>query len=197
MNWILILAIAIAIVAIISAYVVWKWERQPSLEPLPPPQPPEPKPQPTFPQTDFGDLKSDVNADYTHLRDLLAAQKYKEADGETRRVMLQVARSAKQARQPFPCADLQTIDRLWVQYSDGRFGFSVQRYIYNSVDGDYEKFGDRVGWRKQGQWLNYHELTFDRQAPSGHLPRVPWVRVWEHYGWEPSWLLQRLQACKL
>jgi eukaryotic-like serine/threonine-protein kinase len=56
----------------------------------------------------------------------------------------------------FPCEDLHTIDQLWVEYSNGSFGFSVQKRIYRSVGGTMEynsevwqKFGDRVGWRKK------------------------------------------------
>ncbi len=196
-NWLLLVAIAIAAIAMFSAFMVWRWEKQP--KPKIPPQPKQPEPQPKSPitPTDFSDLKSQVNVDYTPLRDLLAAKNYKAADGETRRVMLLVAKAATQMQQPFPCTDLQTLDRLWVRHSEGRFGFSVQRYIYGAVKGDYHQFGDRVGWRKKGQWLNYHDLRFDLQAPAGHLPRVPWVRVWEEYGWEPSWLLQRLEECDL
>jgi len=33
----------------------------------------------------------------------------------------------------FPCEDLRTIDQLWVEYSNGSFGFSVQKRIYRSV----------------------------------------------------------------
>ncbi len=35
--------------------------------------------------------------------------------------------------QLFPCIDLRTIDQLWVRYSNGRFGFSVQKRIWQSV----------------------------------------------------------------
>lgn len=74
----------------------------------------------------------------------------------------------------FPCTDLRTIDQLWVKYSNGRFGFSVQKRIWESVGKDYEKFGDRVGWRKgmffNKEWVYYNELTFSLQAPQGHLP---------------------------
>ncbi|TAG93527.1 MAG: hypothetical protein EAZ09_13190 [Oscillatoriales cyanobacterium] len=39
------------------------------------------------------------------------------------------------------------------------------------VDYDTEcKLGDRCGWRKGGEWLNYSNLTFNKQAPVGHLP---------------------------
>jgi hypothetical protein len=50
----------------------------------------------------------------------------------------------------FPCTDLGTIDQLWVKYSYGRFGFSVQKRIWESVGGkpgkeDYEIFKTWVG----------------------------------------------------
>ncbi|NJK69765.1 MAG: hypothetical protein HC789_19590 [Microcoleus sp. CSU_2_2] len=31
------------------------------------------------------------------------------------------------------CEDLQTVDQLWVKYSNGHFGFSVQQRIYENV----------------------------------------------------------------
>ncbi len=81
----------------------------------------------------------------------------------------------------FPCSDLRIINQLWLQYSDGKFGFSVQKEIYESLGGtgeynkEYnkevcEKFGERVGWRKGENWLNYSDLTFDKSAPQAHLP---------------------------
>jgi eukaryotic-like serine/threonine-protein kinase len=77
----------------------------------------------------------------------------------------------------FPCEDLRTIDQLWVQYSNGRFGFSVQKRIYQSLGGTdiydskiWEAFGDRVGWGREGSWLYYSNITFSTQAPSSHLP---------------------------
>ena len=42
------------------------------------------------------ELLSDVGADYTQLRDLLAAGKWKEADEETGRAILKVARREKE-----------------------------------------------------------------------------------------------------
>ncbi|WP_425335064.1 GUN4 domain-containing protein [Nostoc punctiforme] len=75
----------------------------------------------------------------------------------------------------FPCTDLRTIDQLWVKYSNGRFGFSVQKRIWESVGKDYEKFGDRVGWRKGmfldlKDWKSYSGLTFTTDSLQGHLP---------------------------
>jgi len=136
--------------------------------------------QPNSPEVQ---LKSDLGMDYSKLRDLLAAGKWKEADEETFRVMLAVAKREKEgwldveSIDNFPCADLRTIDQLWVKYSDGRFGFSVQKRIYQGLGGTreenieiWEKFGDKVGWRKRGSWLYYRDITFDKKAPEGHLP---------------------------
>ncbi|MEG4318383.1 MULTISPECIES: serine/threonine-protein kinase [unclassified Microcoleus] len=134
-------------------------------------------------------LKSARGVDYTRLRDLLAAGKWKDADEETVKVMLKAARREKEgwlepnSIENFPCDDLRTIDQLWVKYSQGRFGFSVQKKIWLEVGGkvDYEtdcKLGDRVGWRKGGSWLNFTDLTFNKTAPCGHLPQgVGWGLV--------------------
>ncbi|MEG4172278.1 MULTISPECIES: serine/threonine-protein kinase [unclassified Microcoleus] len=130
---------------------------------------------------------SAVGMDYINLRNLLAAKKWKEADEETRRVMLKVAgREEKgwldtESIDKFPCEDLRTIDQLWVKYSNGRFGFSVQKRIYQSLGGTskydkeiWEKFGDRVGWRKNNSWLYYSSLTFSEKSPEANLPAGGW-----------------------
>jgi hypothetical protein len=134
------------------------------------------------------ELLSDVGADYTRLRDLLADGKWKEADEETGVLMLKVARRETQgwldtdSIKTFPCTDLRTINKLWVEYSKGRFGFSVQTRIYEEVGTDPEKWGDRVGWRKGGVWLDYSGFTFDSNAPVGHLPGR-FVRFAVGWGW--------------
>ncbi|MFM6861018.1 MAG: GUN4 domain-containing protein [Dolichospermum sp.] len=142
--------------------------------------------------------KSDVGMDYRKLRDLLKAGKWKEADEETLRVMLCVGGTREgwlnvESFDNFPCADLRTIDQLWVKYSDGRFGFSVQKRIYQGLGGTREynqeiwlKFGDKVGWRKGGNWLYYKDITFDKKAPEGHLPSID-VLV----------LFSRVETCRL
>jgi eukaryotic-like serine/threonine-protein kinase len=159
-------------------------------------------------------LKSARGVDYTRLRDLLVAGKWFEANEETLKVMLKVARREnddyldRDSVDNFPCDDLRTIDQLWVKYSYGRFGFSVQKKIWLSVGGkiDYKtecKLGDRVGWRKEGgkggSWLNYSDLTFNKQAPRGHLPCwVGWCGVADHlwFGVHSS-LALRVVSCNL
>ncbi len=180
----------------------------PSPSPHPIITPPQPstvtpsKPTPVKPQTPQPpfipsptpeiELKSSKGVDYTKLKKLLAAGKWKEADEETSNVMLQAANRVKAGYfrgsdiDNFPCEDLRTIDQLWVHYSKGKFGFSVQKKIYVDELGgtrDYNEkiwyeFCDRVGWRTKGllgmgkQWKGYSDLTFELldTTPVGHLP---------------------------
>ncbi|MFN6157964.1 MAG: GUN4 domain-containing protein [Dolichospermum sp.] len=122
--------------------------------------------------------------DYAKLKNYLIQRKWKEADEETKRVMVAVAKREEsgwldtKSIDNFPCEDLRTINKLWVKYSEGKFGFSVQKRIYQGFGGTreynreiWEKFGDKVGWRKGGNWLDYYRgTTFDIKAPEGHLP---------------------------
>ena len=123
--------------------------------------------------------------DYTQLGNLLAEGKWKEADEETARLMFKIA-DREQERwlrvediEQFPSSDLQTIDQLWVEYSNGRFGFSVQKQIYQSLGGTKE-FNQKITeafWHKVGliinnepYWSQYDNLIFNLSAPIGHLP---------------------------
>jgi Uncharacterized protein containing caspase domain len=139
-------------------------------------------------------LLSEKGVDYTTLDSLLAARNWKEADEETIRVMcLATGRQEEESLRVedidnFPCKDLRTINQLWLHHSNGKFGFSVQKEIYQSLGGTrkynrevWKKFGERVGWRvkrnllsrilKHG-WLFYSDLTFNQRAPRGHLPTL-------------------------
>ncbi len=82
----------------------------------------------------------------------------------------------------FPCKELSSIDQLWVKYSKGKFGISVQQQIYQSLKMDknnrdvWRSMGERVGWGWRGgwlgrtNWLDYNNFNFSQTAPSGHLP---------------------------
>ncbi|MEG4495677.1 serine/threonine-protein kinase [Microcoleus sp. F10-C6] len=137
---------------------------------------PQPAPQPVK-------LISAKGVDYRQLDRLLASGEWKKADQETTNKMLEAAGRTEERLlsiediDRFPCEDLRTIDQLWVKYSNGRFGFSVQKRIYESLGGtrEYDKkiseaFGDRVGWRVNSKWLHYIDLKFNTKAPEGHLP---------------------------
>ncbi|ASC71455.1 putative GUN4 domain containing protein [Halomicronema hongdechloris C2206] len=143
------------------------------------------------------DLSSEQGIDYVRLRRLLKACDWKGADQETIDRMLDAMgkRSwyaiSDEDLLNFPCADLKTIDRLWVKYSHGRFGFSVQQQIYIECGATFdgkcpddwqirrnllEQFERRVGWRKRGlergQTYYYYDVTFSTSSPKGHLPAL-------------------------
>ncbi|MCL1474802.1 GUN4 domain-containing protein [Argonema antarcticum] len=155
-------------------------------------------------------LASDVGIDYTYLRDLLAALKWRKADEETRRLMLKAVDREQQRNfnsnsiQNFSCTDLRTIDRLWVKYSNGHFGFSIQKEIWLEVGGQVNyyteaKLGDRVGWRVMRNWLPYEDLTFSLNAPAGHLPWLGRLGGWlGAFGvWSGSYIAQKSAASNL
>jgi hypothetical protein len=171
------------------------------------PQPEFSNPQPTAPLQSEPEMVSAKGVDYRQLRDLLKAGKWEEADQETAKRMCEVAGRTEEGWlrsediDRFPCEDLRTIDQLWVHYSDGKFGFSVQAKIYRALGGTreydgkvWQKFGDRVGWRVGGNWLNYSDFTFNTSAPSAHLPAWRGV-VGGSGGGLVSSLAQRLVDC--
>jgi hypothetical protein len=120
---------------------------------------------------------------YTQLEKYLQNQQWREADKETYLLMITTVGKAegqwfdRADLENFPCEDLRILDRLWVKYSSGKWGFSVQKQIWQECGSpmDYsdcwKKFGDRVGWRKSGDWLSYNELSFDLQKTlAGEFP---------------------------
>ena len=176
----------------------------------PSPIPPFPSTSPT-PQVEQDDLKSEKGIDYTRLRDLLKAGDWKEADKETYLRMLEaIGREEgdyirEEELLNFPCADLKTIDRLWVHYSQGHLGFSVQKKIYvecgAKLDGKspgdkiWRVFCDRIGWRVNENYISYIEVIFNTNAPQGHLPiRCYWLHILTHRSLFSS-LASRLMKC--
>ncbi|UJS06209.1 serine/threonine-protein kinase [Cylindrospermopsis raciborskii] len=126
-----------------------------------------------------------TTARYTKLENLLKAQSFPEANDETNRIMLEIANRQNEDwlttedAEKFPCEELRTIDHLWLKYSQGKFGISVQQDIYQNLGGTkkldlnvWRSFGERVGWRINNQWLKHSNLNFSLSAPDGHLPVI-------------------------
>ena len=157
-----------------------------------------------------GDVDSERGVDYTHLQDLLAAGEWQKADRETEAVMLQVSGREEEGwlteedMETFPCQDLRTIDQLWVKYSDGRFGFSIQKYIWQDIENTtkddnvdtWKYFGDKVGWRVNDYWIGYSNLTFSLDAPEGHLPGWVFVSGFVAGGFFGGGLFSRVESCE-
>ncbi|RDY13759.1 Tetrapyrrole-binding protein, chloroplastic, partial [Mucuna pruriens] len=122
------------------------------------------------------------------LRDHLCAQNFRQADEETRRLLIALAGEAAQERgyvffsevKFIPETALKSMDALWQEHSGGRFGYSVQKKILEKVGGDFTKFFVKVGWMKkldtEVEQYNYRsfptEFTWDLSddTPEGHLP---------------------------
>ncbi|MEZ2234978.1 GUN4 domain-containing protein [Microcoleus sp.] len=129
-------------------------------------------------------LESEKGIDYSLLERLLTEKNWRAADEETSLKMLEVMEQTSRGYlseediRKFPGKDLQTIDQLWVRHSHRRFGFSVQKGLWVKSGGKpgvydatvWEKFGDRVGWRINNQWVYYSEINFTSKAKPGHLP---------------------------
>lgn len=146
------------------------------------------------PSKEKPNLVSEKEINYTRLQKLLKEGKWRDADLETHSLML-LAFGKKSDYLPrefinFPCKDLQTIDRLWYEQSGGRFGFRVQKKIWQECGApqdtgsyyyftDWDKFCVKVGWSKRkladlwlpATYLYYDQLKADlRFSPMGEFP---------------------------
>jgi hypothetical protein len=120
---------------------------------------------------------------YEALMSYLVNQQWKEANRETDRVILEVAGQTERGflmqddLKNFPCDDLLAIDKLWVEASNGHFGFSVQKNIWQECGSpmrlgkDWDRFCDRVGWKVKGEYVDYGDLKKNSSlSPAGELP---------------------------
>ena len=128
---------------------------------------------------------SSCDIDYSDLQRALLREHFEEADRLTSCALRQLA--GEQAVQrgyvyfsevaPMQSLDLTSIDRLWVAYSQGRFGFTVQARILNALGGRYERLWPRIGWKNEGVWTRYPgSFQWAMDAPEGHMPLVNQLR---------------------
>jgi serine/threonine protein kinase len=136
-------------------------------------------------------LAPEINVDYSQLQKLLQRQKWQEADQQTWDVLCQALGKnlgyylKNGDIERLPAEDLKTIDQLWRKYSNNRFGFSIQRFIYQDVGEDYYAFCQRVGWPVHDPVNLDSMLQFNLRSPLGHLPSRRWVGGyywWRHAG---------------
>lgn len=112
---------------------------------------------------------------FIRLEQLLAAEQWQAANEETFTILSETCgltsdRTVKIGN--LSCYDLHILDSLWLKYSQGRFGFSVQQRMWRQIcqdaieiqhtqDQRWTAFCDRTGWTgKQDQ----------QSAPAGHFP---------------------------
>jgi hypothetical protein len=124
------------------------------------------------------------------LEDYLTQREWRKADEETAWLfyLLMVRQGYKnwgELCRKFPPQTLNEIDQLWVVNSQGRFGFSIQKRIWESVGGKqpqtnatrtvsgetWLKFVTKLGWYSP-QARRYKSLHFSIESPLGNLPAL-------------------------
>ena len=162
-----------------------------------------------------------------HLLDeldyLMKENRWKDADSKNWQFILVSAKKEKEGYlevndvKNFKCDALKAVDKLWVDNSKGKFGYSVQTRVYleigNSLELDYNpqkelpgynEFAEMVGWKKgieNGKdWINYdsYPLWETKDINTYNLVgTLPTVRTgWFNGGWMyPIFLLQRFVDC--
>jgi len=119
------------------------------------------------------------------LQDMLQKHQWKSAAYLTQELMYKEAgRSTERWLRKEDIAKLTEsflpqLDRRWMEHSNGHFGFSIQKEIYLNTGGTPEycesvwnKFNDAVGWRKNGNFLKFDQLSFSLDD-RGQLPYPP------------------------
>lgn len=168
-------------------------------------------------------ISSNINSSpqIEKLMEVLNLGQWQEGDRLTNQIILELANKNRIAQLTADDIDLiscdvwQAIDQAWMDATNNRFGWSAQQKIWKNLGGRliyeennywefakiYEKFADRVGWRKP-RWLNlgfspkiwrkYENLTFAIAAPRGHLPSL---FFWEGFNLVDP-VFYRLEICR-
>ncbi|MDQ2097076.1 MAG: caspase family protein [Tychonema bourrellyi B0820] len=142
------------------------------------PQPPRPSPSssdsPSPQPTPLNPPSPSLPAKYSRLAGLLKAKYWKAANQETIELMKKEKGIGAESTIDFPCEVLNQIDRLWVESSDGKFGFTVQQKILlvdcsnmPSVELAQTCFAHKVGWLGQGDLDAFGKLIY-----IGHFPYI-------------------------
>jgi hypothetical protein len=135
--------------------------------------------------TGWLDAPSAAEQDYGPLQGHLMRQEFEAADGLTSEHLRRLAGAAAVGRgyvyysevSAMPGVDLVSLDRLWLCYSRGRFGFSVQGRLLRTCQGQWEQLWPRLGWKCNGVWTRYPTaFTWSLAAPEGHMPLINQLR---------------------
>lgn len=173
-----------------------------------------------------------IKIDYSKLEQLLANKKWLEADQETAILYEQIVRKymeeeglyglrgldflgSRQAQLfmgDLPCQKLETLDRLWLKYSNRQFGFSVQVQIFKSIPSDYNKsvgtdiwdrykgtdiwdrykiFEEKVGWQNRYRKnLDFYDYATPLDNAKGFFPSDQWMS----YSPAPIYIAEPLES---
>jgi len=170
-------------------------------------------PSGSIPESDIPTkLPTECGMDYIPLATMLATGQLAEADQFTRDALIKISGAKGKGREfvyftdvkNIPSTDLATIERLWQQFSGGKFGYSVQKKKWRQSKENFELFCRKIGWTTQDgdverklRWFGASEFIYDvKKAPEGHLPLTSALRgtsllkkllthpVWDNDDWK-------------
>jgi hypothetical protein len=137
-------------------------------------------------------LPSAIGIDYIPLATMLATGDYEAADQFTRDNLIKIAGPGAVKRgfvywtevKNIPSVDFATMERLWLLYSNGNFGYSVQKRVWEVESGNFDQAIKRIGWtltdsngnERKLKWFGKSEFKYDLTAPKGHLPLTSALR---------------------
>jgi GUN4-like len=157
-------------------------------------------------------LPSERGIDYVPFATMLAVGDFKGADQFARDNLIKISGPGSVRRQfvywtevkNLPATDLATMERLWLQFSGGNFGYSVQKRVWEVENANFDNYIRRIGWttidngnERKLKWFGQSEFIYDvEKAPKGHLPLTSALRgtqlmkelmnhpVWTQYDWK-------------
>ncbi|MCL2926333.1 MAG: GUN4 domain-containing protein, partial [Trichodesmium sp. MAG_R04] len=135
--------------------------------------------------------EKNVETMYNRLDILAAVGQWRKADEQNWQLINQIGDQdgdysyiSKPEAEKFPCQDLQRIDKIWTQRSNGKFGYTAQLQVIDE-NGDnletfrnnvrvWRRFAIAVGWKTgtdkdRDGYLSKNDLRFTIDAPKGHL----------------------------
>jgi len=139
-------------------------------------------------ETGSVDLKSEVGYSFEELEAALKDGDFEKADDITRNALIELAGEEAVARKfvyftevkVIPVTDLQTINNLWVTYSDGKFGYSVQKKIWTGCKKNWGPFFKKLDWTtgENNAYRSWRggEYIYNLEAANGHLPLTSCLR---------------------
>jgi hypothetical protein len=161
---------------------------------------------------------SQVGVNYSQLENLLSSQNWEAASTETSHLVRQVSQRNQHRSigedwltqggvEQFPCRDMATIDRLWHQASNGRYGIGVQLHLWDgSLDNQvmqkdpdrWKRFRQHLGWQPRPENDFKADIEGRFPQPMKATPDFGGDAMWEEvntfYG--AAWL-RRAEQCHI
>nr|YP_009394877.1 hypothetical protein [Polysiphonia stricta]ARW63439.1 hypothetical protein [Polysiphonia stricta] len=125
-------------------------------------------------------LETFTEINYEPLQKLLIHEKFQEADIITQQNLCKLVTLKTNNKRDWlyftdiqflPKKDVYIIDLLWKIYSQGKFGFSIQKSIWLNNKKKWDTLWEKIDWSNNNIMRRYpKEFLWTVEAPEGHLP---------------------------